>query len=363
MTENECLSHMKHPGAYKPEKYGGGVIQIALTRGCDLACSNCTQGSNLKGKVTFMSPELFEQAVMSLRGFHGITGVFGGNPALHPQFETICNILAKHIPWEQRGLWCNNPMTLEKAQIMSRTFNHSVSNLNVHLDQDAYDLFKAGWPQCGPVGLHQDSRHSPCYVALRDLKEFQVPCPNCDGPWEKYSTGGQNNICRKCNGKGYIYDEQQGYELISKCPINQHWSASIGVFRGELRAWFCEIAMAQSILHQDDLSYPDTGIHIWPDRVRPLDQWGSDKVKEWWQLPMTAFKNQVSKHCHECSVPLNGYGELAQAKDGTEQVSALHQLVYKPKDTKRHVQLVTSREQLEEGKIESVVKYIQNASK
>lgn len=327
MDESTCLSKMVAPGMRRPYKYREGVIQILLTSSCDKSCWNCTQNSQLRHPFNYMSTENFEKAVLSLQGYFGVYACFGGNPALVPNFEQICEILRKHVPYEQRGIWCNNPITLEKAQIMRRTFNPSISNLNVHLDQKAYDLFKLGWPECGPVGLHQDSRHSPCFVAMKDL---EIP-------------------------------EEERWDLISKCEINQHWSAGIGVFRDELRAWFCEITMAQSILHQYDPDYPDTGVD--PTGEFMMFEGKGLKWVKWWEMPMQYFSNQVRKHCHECSVPLNGYGELAQAKDGTEQVSKLHQLIYKPKNSHRRVELVTSRKQLEEGKIESVVKYIQNASK
>jgi hypothetical protein len=66
MNEQEALAKMVAPGDRRPTKWRGGVIQIHVTRACDLACYNCTQGSNLAGRVPFMSPAHFEQAVLSL---------------------------------------------------------------------------------------------------------------------------------------------------------------------------------------------------------------------------------------------------------------------------------------------------------
>src|SRR5690348_9139192 len=98
---------MKAPNDYRPT-WRGGVIQIHITRACDLACTGCTQGSNLAGKPVVMPVELFEQACESLVGYEGVVGIFGGNPTLHPRFEAICATLRKYIPFEQRGLWSNN---------------------------------------------------------------------------------------------------------------------------------------------------------------------------------------------------------------------------------------------------------------
>jgi hypothetical protein len=218
---------------------------------------------------------------------------------------------------------------------MRDTFNPAVSNLNVHLDEHAYKLFKQGWPECNPVGLQRDSRHSPPFVAMKDI----------------------------------ISNEERRYDLISNCDINQHWSAMIGLFRGSLRAWFCEVAGAQSILHQNENNYPDTGMVVQPG---------------WWRLPMQAFAGQVRKHCHECSIPLRGHGELAQAEPiryptlinpglenselryidqiPHEQVSRTHEDIFKSKRPLRVIQVVTKEEELGQP-LETVVRYLQNADK
>lgn len=326
MTEQEALAKMVAPGTPRAGKYRQGVIQIWVTRACDKSCFGCTQGSNLAGKPHSITLEQFERACVSLKDYWGVVGMFGGNPCTHPQFEELCAIMRRWIKPEQRGLWSNNP--LGKGATARKTFNPSVSNLNVHLDRKAYEEFKRDWPECGPVGLENDSRHSPPYVAMKDV----------------------------------IADESKRWELISACDINQHWSAMIGVFRNELRAWFCEIAGAQAMLHQDDPDYPDTGI----EPIRYEDTFGDglgDVMLNWWQLSMRSFAPQVRKHCHECGVPLRGYGELAQAKDkdGCEQTSITHEGIYKPKRPNRGVQVVHQIEDLGNKRLNRVTSYLQNA--
>lgn len=310
MQEHEALEKMIAPGTRRKGKFRDGVIQICITRVCDKACFGCTQGSNLAGKHGFMSLENFEQACYCLQDYFGVVGVFGGNPAAHPQFEAICDILRHTIPTEQCGLWCNNP--LGKGEIMRRTFNPRVSNLNVHMDQKAFDEFKRDWPESMPFGLDKDSRHSPPYVAMQDV----------------------------------IDDESKRWELISNCDINQHWSAYLGEFRGELRAYFCEIAGAQAAMHQHEPEYPDLGMRVTPD---------------WWKKPMQDFADQVRFHCHACGVPLRGYGELAQSTTGNEQVSKTHADVFRPKVKDRPVQLVTNIEDLGVKHVGRVIDYLQNA--
>lgn len=330
MLRDQALALMVPPSQRRAGKPMGGVIQVHVTRACDKACFGCTQGSQLGGPLEFMPFDLFEKALQSLQGYWGIVGVFGGNPAMHPQFLKLCEIVRRYVPMERAGLWCNNPRTLANAQAMASTFNPRVSNLNVHLDGAAWELFRHGWPQSLPFGLSQDSRHSPTMVALKDV----------------------------------LHDEGKRWNLISRCDINQHWSAMVGMFRGELRAWFCEIAGAQSILHQHDESYPDTGLdpaHVWspgprcddlPEFVDYADGIGEYKhtsstsyMLRWWELGMVQFAHQVDKHCHECGVPLRGRGELAMAEDGVEQVSEAHASVFKPK-RKRRVETVTQLAQL-----------------
>lgn len=349
MTEQEMLDRMVAPAGYRPSKpYRGGVIQILVTSNCNLSCYNCTQASNLRRPVSAMPPEIFEQAVKSLQGYWGVYGLFGGNPTVSKYFKEYCEILRKLVPYNQRGIWCNDPLTLENAQEMRRTFDPSISNLNCHLDQKAHDLFKAGWPESNVVGLTTDSRHSPPWVAIKD-----------------------------------VMNSEEARELIASCDVNWRWSASLGMFRGQLRAWFCEIAMAQSILHQYDTkwiddalhpdhpeaepeyTYPDTGVRINADGSCQYDENGETVHSRipWWQLGMSTFKNQVRKHCFSCGVPLRGYGELAQAEDGTEQVSATHAEVYKPKRPNRKVEIVTTLEQLGTGRIIRSTDYIGNSKR
>ena len=314
MNEQQAIEKMVAPGEKRPGKWREGVIQIWLTRACDKACFGCTQGSNLGGNPGMMTLENFELAVKSLKDYFGVVGIFGGNPALHPQFPQMCEILREHIPFEQRGLWCNHPKG--NGKVMRETFNSRVSNLNVHLDREAYDEFKRDWPECMPVGLDKDSRHSPVYASMRD---FGIP-------------------------------EDQRWELISQCDINQHWSSMIGQFRGEARAWFCEIAGAQAMLKQHNQDYPDTGVDI-------------SLIPDWWKLPMSFYADQVRHHCHDCGVPLKGHGELSQSNTGTEQTTEFWRDVYKPKIKERPLELVAELPVIQPNGVGRVIDYIQNGQR
>lgn len=317
-----------------------------------------------------MTPDQFETACKSLQGYWGVVGIFGGNPALNKWFPEICEIARRYFPKQQLGLWCNHPKG--HGKVMRETFSPAASNLNVHLDKEAHNEFKRDWPESRPFGLREDSRHSPCYVAMRDVLKKKCECvdkivTDWNDAWER---GDMDKVaqleaaapvpCDKCNGTRKVYDEETAWELISNCDINQHWSALIGVFRNEVRGWFCEIAGAQAMLHQHDPEYPDTGIPI--DENGLTIPCGNDRY-QWWRMPMSAFAGQARKHCHECSVPLRGYGELAVTDpNGAEQVSLVHLDVFKPKKKDRKVQVVDDRSQL--GKpLDRTTHYLQNSHK
>lgn len=278
---------MKSPRDKRPGIWRDGVLQIWVTRACDMACTHCTQGSNLAGKPGMMTPEQFEDACFSLcdqvastAGYFGVVGMFGGNPCVHPQFDELCAIMRKWIPFEQRGLWSNN---LNGHGVTCRkTFNPDVSNLNVHQSEEAYEEMLRDWPLCQPKGLYEDSRHSPTLVAMQDMEDMN------DG---------------------------ERWKLIGACDVNQRWSALIGVFRGELRGYFCELAGAQAMLHEREADYPDLGVPILPG---------------WWNQGMEAFESQVRYHCFACGHPLRGHGDLARTGT-TEYVSKTHERIYRLK--------------------------------
>lgn len=298
---------MKAPGDTRPT-WRSGVIQVQITRACELACCGCTQGSNLAGRPVVMSLANVEKALKSLQSYYGVVGIFGGNPTLHPDFPEVCELVRKYIPLEQAGLWSNNLNGY--GDIVSRTFNPAYSNLNVHTDRKAYDEMVNTFPGANPIGM-KDSRHSPPFVALKDMEDMT---------------------------------DDERWKLIGNCDINQYWSAMIGQFRGELRAWFCELAGAQSMLHESDPSYPDTGIPVTDD---------------WWQLPISHFEHQIHKHCMECGIPLRAKGSLALGGK-VEYVSETHKEIYKLKRPgSKIIQIVRNRNDLN-GIVDRATDYINN---
>lgn len=287
----QAVPKMVMPGDRRPAIWRGGVLQIMVTRACDLACHHCTQGSNLGGKPVVMIPDEFERAVLSLVGYFGVIGMFGGNPAMSPHFAEYCRILKKHVPFEQRGIWCNHPRG--KASLMRVTFNPRYSNLNVHLSPEAHTEFARDWPESIPYlkGLDSDSVHGAPFVAMQDVEP----------------------------------DESKRWDMVASCDVNRHWSALIGVVPGRgLRAYFCELAYAQAALHGDTSDWPDVGMEVTPG---------------WWRRPQADFEQQIRQHCMACGIPLRRAGQLAIGGE-REEFSEMHRDIAKPKKPGRVVEFV-----------------------
>jgi hypothetical protein len=293
-----AVNSLVAPIQKRPSIWRGGVCQIMITRACDLACHGCTQGSQLGGKPAMMSVEQFEQACDSLQGYFGVVGVFGGNPALHPKFSEICQVMRAKIPFLQRGLWCN--ALHGKGADARITFNPRYSNINVHLNSEAAEEFRRDWPESAPFikGIDQDSVHGTPFVSQIDLG---IP-------------------------------EEERWKNIADCDISRYWSSLIGVFRGELRFFFCEVAYSMSALHQDNPNWAGSG--------QPFPDIGLPVTPGCWRKPMADFEQQVLTCCHNCAIPLRRAGQ--QAINGThEEFSITHAHIARPKVRDRAVQFVS----------------------
>lgn len=263
MTKNECLEKMKAPGDRRQGIWRGKVLQVKWLSACNLACNNCTAGVAVikdRKKVWWMTPDQFRTALRSLKGFGGVIGAFGGNPCLHPKFEEMCAVFREEIPdIDQRGLWSNNLMG--HAKVCRETFSPHHSNLNVHGVGPAFEKIKAEWPEA--------------FAARSDMITKGATAPSMHGSWMVAL-------------KDVIPDEGVRWDLISRCEVNQRWSAQITVINGELRGYFCEwIGTREELDNSVTL-----GVKVEPG---------------WWAQPMSSpgFSEQACHHCHRCSAPLN----------------------------------------------------------
>jgi hypothetical protein len=167
------------------------TIQVEVTNCCHNRCSNCTRFVGLAKPFT-MDFETFSKAVDSMAGFPHMTGIMGGEPLLHPEFERLCDYALSKIPREQLGLWTCLPRGGEKhREVICRTFGNIFIN-----DHGRGDIY-----------------HHPFLVAARDA----------------------------------IPDAAALFNVADRCFFQRAWSASINP-RG---AYFCEMAASLATLYPD----------------------------------------------------------------------------------------------------------------
>ena len=223
-----------------------GIICIDVTNKCDLHCSNCTRLLANQEHLWDMTPENFRLALRSLSDYPGTIAMIGGNPCMHPQFEELCRIFVQEIPNKaQRGLWSNH--IFKHHDLVKETFGGF--NLNPHGVERGIQSLKRLHDEVKLGNYYEgQSKHAPLLTAVRDL-----------------------------------YPEEQMWKRISECDINREWSASIVEVRGELRAYFCEVAASFDLARD--------GSH------------GAPVEPGWWKKSILDYAAQVKKFCPGCGVP------------------------------------------------------------
>lgn len=227
------------------------IICVDVTNKCDLACSNCTRLLENQDAFWEMTPDNFRKALRSLHGFRGIVAMIGGNPCMHRNFEELCQIFREEVPNKtQRGIWTNN--YFKHRKVIEETFG--TYNLNAHgvkkAAEQLTDLAETKRKDKRNIvwNYAEHADHAPLLTAVKDL-----------------------------------YSEPEMWERISKCDINQEWSASIVQNKGELRYYFCEVAASFDLARNEDHGYPiEDG---------------------WWKKHIVQMADQVKRFCPGCGVP------------------------------------------------------------
>jgi hypothetical protein len=164
------------------------TIQIEITSHCINRCANCTRFVGLV-KPYHLSFDLFKRAIDSMIEFPFMTGIMGGEPLLHPEFEDFCEYALSKIPREKLGLWTCLPKGFEQyRKVICKTFGNVF--INDHSRGDVY--------------------HHPFLVASKDL----------------------------------IGREIELFSEAEKCYFQDAWSPSIN----KKGAYFCEIAASLALL-------------------------------------------------------------------------------------------------------------------
>lgn len=255
-----------------------GTIQIDVTNACTLQCSNCTRFCGNHKRPFFMNYGDFKKAVDSLEGYNGVTGVMGGEPTLHPEFERFVLYLQqkfgkrrrvnrllypqKDFIWEIRRRECESCVTRER--------------------EDGSRYVKSHGPG---LWSNMSTSYLKYYEIIQDTFEVQYLNDHMNPSYHQPGL-----FSRKDLG---ISDEEW-IPIRDKCWIQNEWSATITP-KG---AFFCEIAGALDMLFNGP---------------------GGWKVeKNWWKRTPEDFKDQLH-WCDICGFALSTF--VRNAEESVDDVS------------------------------------------
>jgi hypothetical protein len=178
----------------------------------------------------------------------------------------------------QRGLWTNN--YFKHRAIVEETFG--ALNLNPHNEERAnaalQDLYNTMVLNRGFNGGFYSgaSDHAPLLTAVKDL-----------------------------------YEEREMWEKIAGCDINREWSAAIVQNKGQLRAYFCEVAASFDLARNTDM--------------------GMEVTLDWWKKPIVDFSQQIKTFCPGCGAPARLKGHFDHEEIDTYTESNADIALKKPK--------------------------------
>jgi hypothetical protein len=192
-------------------------IQLDITNRCPEHCGNCTRYCSLVKDQYYMPLEDVKRAIDSTIGYPSFTGIMGGEPLLHPDFDEICRYARSKRDSRQLGLWTTLPKGFEHhAQRICDTFYHVY--VNDHTLPNIY--------------------HWPSLVAVQEV----VP------------------------------DKRKMWNMINDCWVQHSWCASVNP-RG---AWFCEVAGNMAMLWGEGEGWPVEPGWWWrtpKDYIEQMEKW------------------------------------------------------------------------------------------
>ena len=290
------------------------TIQIDITNACNLACSNCTRFCGNHKKPFFMDFDTFKRAVDSLEGYNGVTGVMGGEPTLHPEFERFVLYIRERYGERKETNRMIYPQREFIKEIRRREFESHV----LRADEDGTGQEKGcgNFKMFGPgLWSNMGDTYPKYYELIND--SFNVQFLN-DHINESYHQPGL--ISRKDLG---IPDEEW-IPMRDACWMQNEWSATITP-KG---AFFCEIAGALDML---------------------FDGPGGWEIKPgWWKRKPSEFGEQLN-WCEICGFALKTF--MRDAKEEVDDVSPTLYEMLKKVDSPRMKKGKTNLIKIENGVI------------
>lgn len=192
-------------------------IQLDITNHCVLRCANCTRYCALVNDPYYMPLEDVKRAIDSTLDYPSFTGIMGGEPLLHPDFDEICAYARSKRDPKQLGLWTTLPKGYEHhARRICETFYHIY--VNDHTRPDIY--------------------HWPSLVGVQEVEP----------------------------------DPKKMWNMINDCWVQHSWCACINP-RG---AWFCEMAANMAMLYGEGDGWPVEPGWWWrtpKDYIEQMEKW------------------------------------------------------------------------------------------
>ena len=254
------------------------TIQIDITNACNKRCSNCTRFCGNHKSTFFMDFDTFKRAVDSLDGYDGVTGVMGGEPTLHPEFERFVRYIREKFGERKEKNRLVYPQREFIKEVRRREFESHVLRTSDHGCRN-FKMYGPGlWSNMGAT-------YRKYYELIQD--SFNVQFLN-DHINSSYHQPGL--FARKDLG----IPDDEWVRLRDRCWIQNEWSATITP-KG---AFFCEIAGALDML---------------------FDGPGGWKIEPgWWKRTPEEFGDQLH-WCELCGFALDTF--MRDAEEETDDVS------------------------------------------
>lgn len=230
-------------------------IKINLTNDCFNRCSNCSNFCGNHRKIYYMNWDTFRRACESFKAndYKGKTGITGGEPTLHPEFD-------KYIKYYDNVMPLEYYITGKSWHDVNEPIEDLWSYQKQHWEIGLKDKRRGLWTSFGPG-------YAKHFELIRNVFDFQ--CIND----HRSETMHQISMITR---KELKVPDDEWIELRDNCWIQNNWSASITP-KG---AFFCEIAGAMDMLLD--------GPGGWP--IEP----------GWWKRTPDDFGNQL-EWCEMCS--------------------------------------------------------------
>ena len=254
-------------------------IQIDITNACNMRCSNCTRFCGNHEKPFFMDFETFKQAVDSLDGFEGVTGIIGGEPTLHPEFEKFAGYLQEKFGGTKKPDRLLYPQKHFIQEIHRREFESET----FHENENCRYMKKHG------AGLwsNMSGTYRKYYELIQDTFQVQYLNDHINPSYHQPGLFARKDL--------NIPDEEW-IPMRDKCWIQNTWSATVTP-KG---AFFCEVAAALDRLFD--------GPGGWP--IEP----------GWWKRKPEDFSDQLH-WCEICGFALEGRTFTRDSQEETDDVS------------------------------------------